>query len=467
MMDGTTLCSLPLSEVASLIRSKQVSPLEVVEATLRQVELANPSLNCFITVSADEALARARELSRQVAAGHYVGPLHGVPVSLKDNIDTAGILTTAGSPLRAESVPSRDAAVWHQMEKAGAILVGKNNLWELAFGGPNPLYGPTWNPWNTHLTCGGTSSGSGCAVAAGLSFASLGTDTGGSARVPASLCGLVGLKPTFGSVPLSGVLPVSYSMDHVCPITRTVGDAASVLAAIRAPGRPLQGLMGEGGLRGVRLGVVRLREADAVADDVLATIERAIAVMEREGAIVCEVDLPDLADAGAAAKILMDAEAADFHREALRKQSALIGRVALDRLQAAEFIPATYYVRAQRIRHKVTDQLESIFKTVDAIVLPAVAVTAFPVSEDGFSLERNAGSPLKLLGRFMALFNMTGHPALVVPCGLGLDGMPTSLQLVGRFMEDERILAFARSYEAATGWPSIFASARKSRGIPA
>jgi aspartyl-tRNA(Asn)/glutamyl-tRNA(Gln) amidotransferase subunit A len=461
-MDGRSLCALPLHAVADLVRRKAVSPVELVEATLTEIERANPTLNCFITVLADQALTRARALTKEIASGVYRGPLHGIPVSLKDNIDTAGIRTTAGSAILAAAIPAEDAAAWRRLAGSGAVLVGKNNLWELAFGGPHPSYGPTWNPWDTSRTCGGTSSGSAAAVAAGLSFASLGTDTGGSARVPASLCGLVSLKPTFGLVPRAGVLPVSYSMDHVCPMTREVRDASLVLSAIssREEWPPRADL--ERGLSGVRLGVMRLAAEDIVSDDVRTTFDRALAVFRQEGASLQEISLPDLDTAGTAARVLMDAEAADFHRDHLRAHPDAIGRIALNRLQAAEFIPASYYVRAQRVRRQMTDELEALLASVDAIVLPAVSVTAFQVGSDGFGVKDQTGSPLRLLGKFAPLFNMTGHPAMVLPCGLGSDGLPTSLQLVGRFMDDDRLLAIARSYERATDWSSKVPPARRA-----
>ena len=456
MVDETPLCDLPLHAVAELVRSRTVSPLEVTEATLAAIERDDPALNSFITIAADEALARARELTDALTAGTYLGPLHGVPVSLKDNIDTAGIRTTAGSPLFADRVPAEDAPAWRRLADAGAVLAGKNNLWELAFGGPHPEYGPTWNPWDMARTAGGTSSGSAAAVAAGLSFASLGTDTGGSARVPASLCGLVGLKPTFGLVPRGGVLPVSYSMDHVCPITREVRDAAIVLSALvgEPRGWPPESL--ERGLAGVTLGVVQPEGVSAVADDVRAALERATSVFAEEGAALREVELPDPDTAGTTARVLMDSEAADLHRERLRMKADSFGRVALNRLHAAEFIPASAYVRAQRVRRRITDELESLLSTVDAIVLPAVGVTAFPVTEDGFEVVTGGrGSMLKLLGRFTPLVNATGHPAVVVPCGLGAERMPVSLQLIGRFGDDRRLLALARAYERATDWHTL------------
>jgi aspartyl-tRNA(Asn)/glutamyl-tRNA(Gln) amidotransferase subunit A len=411
-------------------------------------------LNCFISVFAEQAVARGRALTEELAAGSYRGPLHGIPVSLKDNIETAGVLTTGGSAVLAGSVPDRDAGSWANLARSGAVLVGKNNLWELAFGGPHPDYGPTWNPWDTSRTCGGTSSGSASAVAAGLSFASLGTDTGGSARVPASLCGIVALKPTFGLVPGSGVIPVSYSMDHVCPMSRNVRDASLVLSAMTsAPDQSAEGDLTRG-LAGITVGVMKLSGEDVVSEDVLSAFRGAMEVLGSEGASLREIELPDLSTAGTAARVVMDAEASDFHRELLRTQPDAIGVVARNRLQAAEFIPATYYVRAQRVRRAMTDEVEKLLTTVDVIALPAVGVTAFQAASDGFGVKGGEGSPLKRIGRFSPLFNLTGHPAVVLPCGIGSDGMPVSLQLVGRFMEDQRLLAIARGYERATDWSS-------------
>jgi aspartyl-tRNA(Asn)/glutamyl-tRNA(Gln) amidotransferase subunit A len=454
-MSASSLCALPLHEVAKLIRAAHVSPVEVTEAALAAIERDDPALNSFITTSSEFALARARELTDELAAGDYRGKLHGIPMSLKDNIDTAGVRTTAGSLLFADRVPDADAESWRRLAGAGAVLVGKNNSWELAFGGPHPEYGPTWNPWDTTCTAGGTSSGSAAAVAAGLSFASLGTDTGGSARVPASLCGLVCVKPTFGRVPREGVLPVSYSMDHVCPITREVRDAGLILSALFGEGDASEQVDLERDLAGVTIGVPELRPEDEVRDDVRAVFDRAIEVIAGDGATIREVKLPDPDAAGAAARVLMDSEAADFHRDHLRTRADAIGEVALNRLQAAEFIAATHYVRAQRVRRRYTDWLEEVLQSVDAVAFPGVGVTAFPVADDGFSVKEDGASPLRLLGRFTPLVNMTGHPAVVVPCGLGADGMPASLQFIGRFMQDHALLAIARAYERATDWHSL------------
>lgn len=448
MNEQASVCQLPLHVASKLIRERTISPLELAEATFSEIDRVDPTLNSFISVPREAAMQHARALTERISSSGELGLLHGIPISLKDNIDSGGVLTTSGSPLFATRVPERDAAAWRRLVDAGAVLAGKNNLWELAFGGPHPDFGTTWNPWDTARTCGGTSSGSAAAVAAGLSFASLGTDTGGSARVPASLCGLVSLKPTFGLVPRDGVLPVSYTMDHVCPITREVRDAALVLAALS--GHPEHDL--ESGLAGVKIGVAIGDAAGPINDEVRICLEAAYAIFQSEGAFLSEVELPNLDTAGTTARVIMDSEAADHHRSNLRTKPELIGRVARNRLETAEFLPASYYVRAQRVRRVITDAVESILDQVDAVVLPAVGVTAFEVTAEGFETKSQHESPLRLLGRFTPLANATGHPALVVPCGSDSEGLPVSLQLIGRFGSDFDLLAIARAYERSTEW---------------
>lgn len=443
------LSTLPLCEAAELVRERRVSPIELVNATLAEIERLDPRLNAFITVNAEHALERAQDLTRLAAQGQYLGPLHGIPISVKDNIDSAGVLTTCGSPLFADRVPAQDAGALRRLHERGAVLIGKNNLWELAFGGPHPQFGGTWNPWGTSRTPGGTSSGSAAAVAAGLSYASLGTDTGGSARVPASLTGLVCLKPTYGSVPREGVLPVSYSMDHVCPITRTVKDAAAVFEALTDQA---QVTLDSADLRDTTLGVMELAADDHLSDSVSANLEAGIELLTTQGAAVQGVKLPSLTLAGEAARILMDSEAAELHRPELREQASSFGSIALNRLNAAEFIPATAYVRAQRLRQKIATELEMLLQTVDAVIMPAVGVTAFVVEADGFTVKGTGESPLSRLGRFTPLVNLTGHPAIVVPSGIAPDRMPTSLQMISAFGRESALLKVAYALETAAEW---------------
>lgn len=460
------LCALPISEVSVLIAARRVSAAELVELELARIERLDGRLNSFITVTADRARADAARLDKLQNQGTYLGPLHGIPMGLKDNILTAGVRTTAGSPILRDWIPTADATSWARLQSAGAVLVGKNNLWEFAFGGPHEQYGEVPNPWDLDRTCAGTSSGSASAVATGLEFASLGSDTGGSVRVPAAFCGIVGLKPTFGRVSRVGVLPVSYSMDHACPMTRTVRDCALVLQAIAGPdpadrttaGRPVPDYVAhlELGVSGLRLGRA-IPTMDAAFDpQAIASVDAACRSLEREGARVVDVRLPD---ADGAAKIIMDAEAADYHRPYLRSRASDYTDVTRTRLQTAEFIPATDYIRAQRVRQRAIAELANVFREIDALILPANlwnTPARLPTARRGAEAPEDAarvGFPGgKAGGPHIAIFNLTGHPAIVVPTERTTAGLPVGVQIAGKLYEEATVLRIARTLERNSGW---------------
>ena len=452
-----------IAELASSIRTRAVSPVELVEMFLARIERF-AALNAFITVTADVALAEARAAEHEIARGEYRGPLHGVPVSLKDLIDTRGIRTTSGSRILSEHVPAGDAAVTERLHAAGAVLLGKNALHEFAFGvtNDNPHFGPTRNPWRQDRIPGGSSGGSGAAVAAGLGPASLGTDTGGSVRIPASLCGVVGLKPTYGRVSRRGVFPLSWTLDHVGPLARTVEDAATVLQAIAGPdpgdpstlGHPVPDFAA--GLRqpiaGARVGVVTDAYHEEMTEDVRTQFRAALDVLTSLGLRAELVPYPRPNDGRTSAFAVILAEAASIHEDWVRDRPEDYGPETLDLLRQGLFVTAAQYLRAQKVRTLLLREIEELFRPYEALVLPTTPATAPAIKQKTIALAGREVEVRSLLTRFTRLINLVGLPAISVPCGFGTDDLPVGLQIVGRPMDEQTILAIAHAYEQATPW---------------
>ncbi len=452
-----------IAELAPAIRTRAVSPVELVETLLARMERFR-GLNAFITVTAEPALAQAREAEREIGRGEYRGPLHGIPVSLKDLIDTRGIRTTCGSRILAEHVPSSDAAVADRLRAAGAVLLGKNALHEFAFGVTtnNPHYGPTRNPWGLDRIPGGSSGGSGAAVAAGLGAASLGTDTGGSIRIPASLCGVVGLKPTYGRVSRHGVFPLAWTLDHIGPLTRTVEDAAIVLQAIAGPdprdpstlGHPAPDFVEEPPqpIAGARLGVMTDEYHEEMAGDVRAQFRAALEVLTSLGLRVEPVAFPRPNDARTSAFAVILAEAASIHEDWVRDRPGDYGPETLDLLRQGLFVTATQYLRAQKVRALLLHAMEELLRPYAALVLPTTPIVAPAIEQKTVTFGGRDVEVRGLLTRFTRLINLVGLPAITVPCGFGADGLPVGLQIVGRPMDERTILTLAHAYEQATPW---------------
>jgi aspartyl-tRNA(Asn)/glutamyl-tRNA(Gln) amidotransferase subunit A len=452
-----------IAALASLIKARELSPLALVEHLLRRIDLVNPAIHAFITVSGEHALAQARRAECEIVKGDYRGPLHGMPFGVKDIYETAGIRTTGHSKVYEEYVPQADAYVLGQLYAAGAVLLGKQALHELAHGGPSfdLPWPPARNPWNVEHFTGGSSSGSAAAVAAGLGLFALGTDTGGSVRAPASLCGLVGMKPTFGLVSRRGVIPNCYSLDHCGPITRTVEDCAIVLQAIAAhdprdrssaPGAHADFLgNARTDLKGVSIGVVRhFWEEDLPAPPELsAATEEALRVLRRLGARLEEVRLRAVGAYSDVWTLIEAPETFSIQRDALIQRAGDFGQVFLGRTLIACLIEAADYVDAQRARARLADEMTSVFAPYD-VIFTAGAGPAPRLSPALASWP----SP----NRFQPAA-VTGNPALVVPCGFSRAGLPMSMQLIGKPFEDAKLLGIARAYEQATGWwkkrPSI------------
>lgn len=457
-MEDRELRELTLAQVASLVRRKELSPVELTEGYLRRIEALNPNLNAYITIAADQAMRWAQQAENDVARGLDLGPLHGVPLAIKDLFATRGLRTTAGSKILADWIPEEDAHVVANLRRAGAFLLGKLNMHEWASGTTtiNPHFGATANPWDTMRIPGGSSGGSGAAVAAALCAGSLGSDTGGSIRVPSSLCGIVGLKPTYGLASLRGVVPLSWSLDHVGPMTRTVEDAALVMQAMaghdpqdpssanRPP--PAFGDALAGDVKGLRLGLPRNYFFDEADSEVAAAVRRAASVLESEGADVAEVEVPGAEQAVGVTITILRAEATTSHEKYLQERPEDYGADVLAVLRSGESLSAIDYVKAQRAGVEFRQGLASVFSRVDALLTPTTPITA-PTIE-----QYRTGPPVVSLIRCTAPFNVAGVPALSIPCGLSEAGLPIGLQIVGCPFEEATVLRVGAAHERASGW---------------
>ncbi|HEY7679075.1 MAG TPA: amidase [Terriglobia bacterium] len=456
------LCEMNLADVAALIRSRQVSPVEVTERTLERIERLNPRRNAFWTVTAELAREQARAAETQIVKGEYRGPLHGVPVGLKDLIYTRATRTTAGSKILADFVPDFDATVVEKLRLAGAVLVGKTALHEFAYGitNDNPHYGPTRNAWDPERTSGGSSGGSGVAVATGMCFAALGTDTGGSIRIPASFNGVVGLKPTFGRVSCHGVFPLSHSLDHVGPMARSVVDAGIVLQFIAgfdpndpaSVNRPLGEIALRKSLEGVRIGVPENFFFDAVHPEVERLVRDALRVLEQCGAEVRQVSLRDMAELTDASRLTLTAEAYVVHQQDLENRPNDLGQDVRALLEKGKDISGADYVRAQLARQRVRRELERLFEQVDVIVAPSTPLPAFRIGETKVELGGKEVDARVASTRLLRGFNASGHPALSLCCGFTREGLPAGMQIVGRLWNEAAVLQVGYAYEQATTW---------------
>lgn len=444
-----------LHEVAEAIQRRDLSPVALTEEALARIDAHDPTLNAYQLVLHDEAREAAQRAEREIAAGCYRGPFHGVPVAVKDLLATQGTPTTAGSKVLADWIPDEDATAVRLLREAGAVIVGKTRMSEFAYSpaSNNAHYGPTRNPWRLDRDTGGSSSGSAAAVAAGLAFAALGSDTGCSIRTPSAFCGLVGLKPTFGRVSLAGAVTLSWSLDHLGPMTRSVRDAALLLNLL-AGHDPRDGRTRPGALpdfttgldgasaRGPRVGAIRNDGSAAAppAPEALATWEDGLRVLRDAGATIVDLDLPELEDLRTCGAAIINLEAATFHERTLRHRPRDLGPFVRDRVTVAYAYGPTAYVQAQQARAALRAQLDRVWERVDCLSLPAAPHAAPPLAE----VWQNT--------RFSLPFNALGWPAAVVPLGLDADGLPLGIQLIGRPWDEAGVLRLARVVERDGPW---------------
>jgi aspartyl-tRNA(Asn)/glutamyl-tRNA(Gln) amidotransferase subunit A len=447
--------TLTLSEQRELIRSSQISASDLAAACYRQIERLNPTLNAFITVIPQNG-------EEPQGKGH----LMGIPIAVKDLFDTKGIRTTGGSKFFADNIPTEDAFVVEKIKASGGLIIGKTNTHEIALGvtNNNPHFGACRNPWDTTRTPGGSSGGSAVAVATGMASAAIGTDTGGSIRIPASLCGVVGLKPTFGRISLRGVLPLSWNLDHAGPITNRVEDAAIMLQVMGGydSGDPSSFKTLPGDFSSHMRDSIRDRKVlfavgqfiEEVTDpEVLSAVRKAADVLAEQGAIITEMDMDFLREAALANAVMTQADAAAFHRERLEQHPDWFGADVRQRLETGAGFSSSEYSLARRTQAEVRRRCDNLFEEYDALILPTTPIAA-PVLEGENAIER-----ARLLTRFTSPFNLTGLPALSVPCGFTGEGLPIGLQIVSRVWNESGILRVGYAYQAATEWhkmrPSI------------
>ena len=466
-MERNEIPFLSATDLAELLRSRQVSPVEAAEAYLARIEQVDPSLNSYITVTAEQAMAEARQAEAEIAAGRNRGPLHGIPVAVKDQFCTDGVLTTGGSSILEDYVPDYDATVMAKLKDAGAVLLGKLNMSEFAMGDAfHHPYGRPRNPWDLSRNPGTSSSGSGAATAAFLCATSLGEDTAGSIRGPAAFCGLVGIRPTWGLVSRYGMLASTWSMDAAGPISRTVTDCAATLGAIagydpndsytRNGPVPdyLDGL--DAGVHGLRVGVLSDRvNADGVEPDVRDSVNAAVAHMGELGAEVEEISIPLIADSAAISTTLIYVDATAVHRQGLRDHPEKYDHNNRVRLLTGALVPAQAHQKAARLRQMLRDQILDALSRVDILALPASSVQATPIPTEAGLSKNGKEDFLSMLGgrrTYTSPFNVASVPALSINCGFTSDGLPVGLQLVGRPFDEPTLFRAAYAYEQATDW---------------
>jgi aspartyl-tRNA(Asn)/glutamyl-tRNA(Gln) amidotransferase subunit A len=448
---------LSLSEASRLIRDKKVSPVELTQGCLQRIERLNPKLNAFITVTAESALAQAHAAETEIQRGHWRGPLHGVPIALKDLFDTAGVRTTAASELFKDRIPTQDGEIVRRLKDAGAVLLGKLNMHEFAYGGSTVIsyYGPVHNPWSFDHEAGGSSSGSAVAMAAGLCYGSVGSDTGGSIRQPSAYCGTVGLKPTYGRVSTRGVIPLSWLYDHVGPMTRTVEDAAAMLQVLagydpedaNSADTPVSDYTAAFSQKGpLRVGVPRAYFYEGLHADIESAMNAALKVIGKLAAGVRGVEMPASNDT-----TILRAEAYAYHADYVKKSPELYQPETLKRIRAGEDVTTATYIQARRQVDQYRHNIRKLFESVDLLVTPTTPVPPFTISELLADMD-NLRTKEVLTLRNTRPFNILGLPSISVPCGFTKSGLPIGLQISGAPWAEGNVLRLAHAYEQQTEW---------------
>ncbi len=440
------LWTLSLAEASELVRTRRVSPLELTHACLARIQALDAKLNAFITVTADGALAAARAAEDEIGRGRWRGPLHGIPIALKDLVDTQGVRTTAASNVFRDRVPAEDAEIVRRLKAAGTVLLGKLNLHEFAYGGSTVVsaFGPVHNPWSLGRSAGGSSAGSAAAVAAGLCYGAIGSDTGGSIRMPAACCGIVGLKPTFGRVSTRGVIPLAESLDHVGPMTRRVHDAALMLQSL--DGSSLDAALETKGE--LRLGIPRTLFYEGLHPEIQEATRSALAVLATLGGRERDVTLAIGIDS---VGVVLRAEAFAYHQPMVARTPELYQPETLRRIRSGAEITAAAYLSAKHELETLRHEVRHVFESVDLLVTPTMPIPP-PAIDELLADMANLRAKENVLLRNTRPFNALGLPTISVPCGFTSDGLPIGLQITGAAGDEARVLALAHAYEQAADW---------------
>ena len=459
------LLNLSLTEAASKVRTREVSPVDLVQAALLRIRATDDVLRSYITVFEEQALQVAKAAEIMVAAGHNLGPLHGIPIALKDNIALRGMRTTAGSKVLGDWLPDADATVAERLRRAGAIFIGKTNMHEFAWGGTsaNPHYGTVRNPWNIERFPAGSSGGSGVAVAARSCFGAIGTDTGGSIRLPSAINGVTGIRPTYGRVSNHGIIPLAWSMDTAGPMTRTVEDCALMFGVMAGhdpkdpttaarPGADYSAGL-SGGVRGLRIGVVPGYFFHHVQAPVRDAVQAALATFESLGAQIVEIEIENIHGNISAQLTIESAEPSTYHQRWLRERPQDYGDDVRALLEVGELLLATHYLQAQRYRTLLRNEFVNAFRKVDAFVCPTLPFTATKLGATTVVIENGVEEDmLSAIMQFTGIASLTGLPALNVPCGFDADGMPIGMQLIGRPFDEAMLFRMGNAFQMASGF---------------
>jgi len=457
--ESNDLCFLTIGEASGLIKDKKLSPVDLTKAYLDRIEAIDGKVKSYVTPLPESALQEARVAEADIQKGNYHGPLHGVPIGLKDLYDTKGVRTTGQSKVFEHRVPEEDATVVTKLEEAGTVLLGKLAMHEFALGGPKTsLFDQANNPWNLEHVTGGSSSGSGAAIAAGLAMGSLGSDTGGSIRGPAALCGIVGLKPTYGRVSRYGVLPLSWSLDHVGPMTWTVEDTALMLQVIAghdpkdatSSHEPVPDYSAalQTDLKGIRVGVPRhyfFADDVGLDEDTANAVEKGIQTLRELGATVQDIIIPSLSLSSIANTVIMISEANAYHEKNLKSQPQNFGEIARSRFILGGVFTSADYIQSQRARNKLKREFSEAFQTVDIMAMPVMSKPAAALKD--FNPMGMMMSP-----SMMAPFNQTGIPAMSVPCGFSSAGLPIGMQIAAEAFNESAVIRAGHAYQKYVGW---------------
>ena len=463
MNGDSQLLNLSLTEAADKVRSREVSPVELVQAALARIRATDDVLRSYITVFEEQALQVAKAAEIMAGAGHDLGPLHGVPIALKDNVAVRGSRTTAGSKVLGDWLPEIDATITQRLRRAGAIFIGKTNMHEFAWGGTsaNPHYGAVRNPWNTERFPAGSSGGSGVAVAARSCYGAVGTDTGGSIRLPAAINGVVGIRPTYGRISNHGIIPLAWSMDTAGPMTRTVQDCALMFGAMAghdskdpasaARACPDYSATLNDGVRGLRIGVVPGYFFHHLQPPVHDAVRAALSTFESLGALLVDVDIENIHGNISAQLTIESAEPSTYHQRWLRERPQDYGDDVRTLLEVGELLLATHYLQAQRYRTLLRNEFLAAFRKVDVFVCPTLPFTATQLGATTVVIENGVEEDmLSAIMQFTGVPSLTGLPALNVPCGFDADGMPIGMQLIGRPFDEATLFRMGHAFQSAT-----------------